>query len=129
MLAGCALSLAGLMLQTVLNNALAGPSIIGVTSGAGLFTALVTALFPPYLTLMPLAAFAGALIATLLVFFIAKKTGASRITIVLSGAAVSSFIGAFTDTILTIYDTVSSDKFCNRWLRGVTMIALSCPES
>ena len=52
MLAGCALSLAGLMLQTVLNNALAGPSIIGVTSGAGLFTALVTALFPPSIILI-----------------------------------------------------------------------------
>ena len=129
MLAGCALSLAGLMLQTVLNNALAGPSIIGVTSGAGLFTALVTALFPPYLTLMPLAAFAGALIATLLVFFIAKKTGASRITIVLSGAAVSSFIGAFTDTILTIWpDTVLiRTSFVIGGLAGVTMDSIKLP--
>ena len=127
--AGCALSLAGLMLQTILNNALAGPGLIGVTSGAGLFTALLTALLPAYLTFMPLAAFVGALIATLLVFFIAQKTGASRITIVLSGAAVSSFIGAFTDTILTIWpDTaLSRTGFLIGGLSGVTMDGIKLP--
>ncbi|NLZ39451.1 MAG: iron ABC transporter permease [Firmicutes bacterium] len=127
-LAGCALSLAGLVLQTVLNNALAGPSIIGVSSGAGLFTALIT-FFPAYLTLIPLAAFAGALIATLLVYFIAKKTGASRMTIVLSGAAVSSFLGAFTDTILTIKpDTaISRIGFLIGGLSGVTMDGIKLP--
>ena len=42
--------------------------------------------FPRIYCFMPIAAFAGALLATLLVYFIAKKTGASRIAIVLSGA-------------------------------------------
>ena len=37
----------------------------------------------------------------LIVYGIACKTGASRMTIVLSGVAVSSFLGAFTDAILT----------------------------
>ncbi|MGI6425217.1 MAG: FecCD family ABC transporter permease [Tepidanaerobacteraceae bacterium] len=73
-LAGCALSLSGLILQTVLNNALAGPSIIGVSSGAGLFTTLIMALFPAYFALMPIAAFLGALLATFLVYFLARKT-------------------------------------------------------
>jgi len=127
--AGCALSLSGLVLQTVLNNALAGPSIIGVNSGAGLFTTLIMALFPAYITLMPIAAFVGALMATLLVYFIAKKTGASRITIVLSGVAVSSFIGAITDTILTIWpDTaISRTSFLIGGLSGVTMNGIKLP--
>jgi iron complex transport system permease protein len=127
--AGCALSLSGLILQTVLNNALAGPSIIGVASGAGLFTTLITALFPAYITLMPIGAFVGALIATLLVYIIAKRTGASRITIVLSGAAVSSFIGAITDTILTIWpDTaISRTSFLIGGLSGVTMNGIRLP--
>jgi len=127
--AGCALSLSGLILQTVLNNALAGPSIIGVNSGAGLFTTLIMALFPAYITLMPVAAFAGALIATLLVYFIAKTTGASRITIILSGVAVSSFIGAITDTILTIWpDTaISRTSFLIGGLSGVTMNVIRLP--
>lgn len=127
--AGCALALSGLILQSVLNNALAGPSIIGVNSGAGLFTSLITALFPAYIALMPIAAFVGALIATLLVYSIARKTGASRITIVLSGAAVSSFIGAITDTILTIWpDTaISRSSFLIGGLSGVTMNSIKLP--
>ena len=35
-LAGAALSISGLLLQTTFNNPLAGPSILGVSSGAGL---------------------------------------------------------------------------------------------
>ena len=44
-LAGCALSVSGAILQSVLNNSLASPSIIGVNSGAGLFTVLIAAFF------------------------------------------------------------------------------------
>ncbi len=40
-LAGMALAVSGLLLQTVLNNPLAGPSILGLTSGSHLFVALV----------------------------------------------------------------------------------------
>ena len=39
--AGAALAVSGLMLQTVFNNPLAGPSILGVDSGASLGVALV----------------------------------------------------------------------------------------
>lgn len=41
MLAGAALSVSGLLLQTAFNNPLAGPSILGVSSGAGLGVAVV----------------------------------------------------------------------------------------
>ena len=40
-LAGAALSVSGLLLQTTFNNPLAGPSILGVSTGAGLGVALV----------------------------------------------------------------------------------------
>ena len=40
-LAGAALSVSGLLLQTTFNNPLAGPSILGVSSGAGLGVAVV----------------------------------------------------------------------------------------
>ena len=41
LLAGAALSLAGLLLQTAFNNPLAGPSILGVSTGASLGVAVV----------------------------------------------------------------------------------------
>ncbi|MBR6285345.1 MAG: iron ABC transporter permease [Muribaculaceae bacterium] len=40
-LAGAALSVSGLLLQTTFNNPLAGPSILGVSAGAGLGVAIV----------------------------------------------------------------------------------------
>ena len=40
-LAGAALSVSGLLLQTTFNNPLAGPSILGVSSGAGLGVAVI----------------------------------------------------------------------------------------
>ena len=94
LLCGGALAVAGAVLQAVLNNALASPNIIGVNSGAGLFALLSMALFPALPRLLPVAAFAGALLAALLVYMIAMKTGASRITIVLTGVAVGSMLSA-----------------------------------
>lgn len=45
LIAGAALSASGLMLQTIFRNPLAGPSILGITSGASLGVALVLLLF------------------------------------------------------------------------------------
>ncbi|MBQ8773893.1 MAG: iron chelate uptake ABC transporter family permease subunit, partial [Muribaculaceae bacterium] len=41
MLAGAALSVSGLLLQTTFNNPLAGPSILGVSTGSSLGVAIV----------------------------------------------------------------------------------------
>lgn len=122
-LAGCALSVSGAVLQSVLNNSLASPNVIGVNSGAGLFTVLIAAFFPASLHLATPVAFAGALLAVFSVYFIARKTGASKTTIVLSGVAVSSFIGAITDTLLTLKpDTVfARTAFLIGGFSGITM--------
>jgi iron complex transport system permease protein len=84
LLAGCALSVSGAILQSVLNNSLASPGIIGVNAGAGLLAVLIAAFFPAFLKYTTIAAFTGALMAVLLVYFIARRTGASRMAIVLS---------------------------------------------
>ncbi len=100
--AGAGLAGAGVIIQTLLNNPLAGPNIIGVNAGAGFFAVLCCAIFPASPLLVPFGAFVGALITVLLVYYIAKKTGASRITIVLAGVAVNSFLNACTDTVHTL---------------------------
>ena len=128
-IAGSGLAISGLILQSVLNNALASPTIIGVNSGASLFTALATAFFPANLSIMPLAAFIGAFLATIVVYYVARKTGASRMTIILAGVAVSSLVGAMTDTVLILFpDTViSRTSFIIGGLSGVTMNRLLMP--
>lgn len=100
--AGAALATSGAILQSVLNNALASPNIIGINSGSGLFVVLLTAFFPSYIALAPVAAFVGALIAAMFIYLIAYKTGASRITIILAGIAVGSFFSAIIDAVFTL---------------------------
>ena len=65
LLAGASLSLAGVILQEVLINPLAAPSVIGVNAGAGLFTLAALVLFPAFPRVTPVAAFLGALFSAL----------------------------------------------------------------
>lgn len=102
LLCGMALSLSGALLQKVLHNPLAGPSIIGVNSGAGLFALLATAFFPQLVAMGPIFSFLGALGASLLVYSLARRSGSTRLTIILSGVAVSSLLGSCTDALLTL---------------------------
>lgn len=103
LLAGAALACAGGIIQTVLGNPLAAPNIIGVNSGAGLGVAVCCALLPiPYLA-VPFAAFAGAFAGVMLVLLIAEKGGASRITLVLAGVAISGMFSAAIDAVVTFF--------------------------
>lgn len=99
--AGAGLAVSGVIIQSVLNNSLAGPNIIGVNAGAGFAIALCSILLPGRYRILPLAAFLGALVTVLLVFYVGKKTGASKVTLVLAGIAVNSILNAATDTVLT----------------------------
>ena len=109
LLAGMSLAVSGAVIQSVLANPLAAPNIIGVNAGAGLMTALCCAVAPTALAVTPIAAFLGALAGVLLVLFIAERTGAARITLVLAGAAVSSMFGAGVDAVLTFFpDSLNS---------------------
>jgi iron complex transport system permease protein len=101
LLAGAALAVSGAMIQSVLANPLAAPNIIGVNAGAGLMVALSCALFPTAAALTPVMAFLGALAGVLLVLFLAQRTGAARITLVLAGVAVSSMFSAGIDAVVT----------------------------
>lgn len=60
LLAGSALAAAGVLLQAVLNNAMASPNVIGVNAGAGLAALCAAALWPAHPNAVQPAAFAGA---------------------------------------------------------------------
>lgn len=128
-LAGAALATAGAVIQSVMNNPLAGPNLIGVNAGAGLAAALCTAFFPAALWAMPTAAFLGALAACLLIYGIAKAIGASRMTLVLAGIAISSILSAGIDTVVTMVpDAVMGvSAFRIGSLSGVTLKQLVFP--
>ena len=102
LLAGAALAASGVIIQGVLANSLASPSTIGVNSGAGLAVAICCAIAPTAVALVPLAALVGAFTGVLLVLFIAQRTSASKITLVLAGVAISSMFGAGVDLVVTL---------------------------
>lgn len=101
LLAGAALATAGTIIQGVLNNPMAAPNLIGVNAGAGLLVTLCCALAPTLTAVVPLAAFVGALLGTLLVLTLSQRAGAARITLVLAGIAISSIFSAGIDAVLT----------------------------
>ena len=128
-LAGSALAGAGVVIQSVLGNPLAGPNIIGVNAGAGVCVVICAAFLPATTWLLPTAAFLGALTAMLLVYAIARLTGASRITLVLAGIAVSSILSACIDAIVTVVpDTlINVNAFRIGSIAGITMDKLYLP--
>ena len=100
---GINLALAGVTLQGVMNNPLADPGIIGISSGAGLMAFVIMILFPDYTYLVPIGAFVGAVLTTFLIYTLAWKNGVSPIRLILSGVAVSAFLGAGINILMTFY--------------------------
>ncbi|MFA5658013.1 MAG: iron ABC transporter permease [Oscillospiraceae bacterium] len=126
-LAGSSLAVSGAIIQSVLGNPLASPNIIGVNSGAGFFTVLCLALFPSAYKLLPAAAFLGAIISVMTVYLIARKTGASKITLVLAGVAIASLFNAGINTVTTFFpDSLSGiNAFKIGGVTGLTLDRLS----
>ena len=104
---GAALSVSGAVIQGVLANRLASPSIIGVNSGAGLAVTLCSAVGIVGGWRVSLFAFVGAFATVMLVSLGAKKWGVSRGTVILMGVALNSLLGAVSDTVVTFVPDVS----------------------
>ena len=127
MLAGMALAVSGTVIQTVLNNPLASPSVIGVNSGAGFAVSLVCAAAPLAQQYTPLVAFCGALTGVLLVTILSQRTSASRMTVILAGVAISTLFSASIDAVVTLVpDAVNGiTDFRIGGFTGVTMLQLA----
>ena len=105
-LAGAGLAVSGAIIQSVLNNKLASPGIIGVNAGAGLMVTIACAFGTLSGWVIAGSAFAGALFAVLIVALTAQKVGASKTTVILGGVAVNSFLNAITEAIITLIPEV-----------------------
>ncbi|MFA5576355.1 MAG: iron ABC transporter permease [Tissierellaceae bacterium] len=102
-LVGISLSLSGAILQGIMRNPLAGPNIIGVSSGGGFFAFIILIVFPHYYYLVPIGAFLGALIATLFIYSLAWKEGVLPTRLVLAGVAVSSLFSAGSNGLMIFH--------------------------
>ena len=98
-LVGGALAISGATYQGLFRNPIADPYLIGVASGAGLgATLLLVTELPIYshgFSLLPIAAFAGGLLAVSIAYSIARQSGGLPLTtLILAGVAISSLASA-----------------------------------
>ncbi|GAB4051512.1 iron chelate uptake ABC transporter family permease subunit [Catellatospora paridis] len=114
-LVGAALGVAGAVLQGVTRNPLADTGIMGVNSGAAAFVVLaITVLGVRGVGVYIWFAFAGAILATLLVYAIASlgREGATPVKLALAGAAVTAGMGSLTTGIvMTNVDALNELRF------------------
>lgn len=108
LLAGMALSIAGLLLQTLFNNPLAGPEVLGINSGAGLGVAVVMLLLQGaaglggYTALLA-GAFAGASIVIVLVLLLSRMLQ-NNIFLLIAGLAVG-YLASSVISLLNYFST------------------------
>ncbi|MGW0928344.1 iron ABC transporter permease [Streptomyces sp. NPDC002644] len=120
LLAGAALALAGTLVQAVTRNPLAEPAVLGVTNGAALGAVLLV-------TSVPLvgswgvagAAFAGAAVASVVVFGLAAKGGFRQNRLVLVGMGVATATTSLISLIIVLTDPYNATKALT-WLSGST---------
>lgn len=116
---GAALSVAGALMQGVTRNPLADPGLLGLMAGASFAVVMVSFFFGvSSLHWLPWVAAAGALATALVVYLIAHWApgGPTPLTLTLSGAAISAFLGA----VISIAHLLNEDSFDNLrvWLSG-----------
>ncbi len=101
-IAGSGLALCGLLMQSLFRNPLAGPYVLGVSSGSSLFVAIATMILTSVnlsgfyfagKSIVSLFSIAGAFFVTLLILAVSKRTK-SNVTILLVGLMLAQILGA-----------------------------------
>lgn len=113
LLVGAALGVGGALMQAVFANPLAEPSVIGVTAGAGVGASLAIVLGISWFgaTTVPVFAFLSGLLATWMVYQLARFAGRIRvINLVLVGIAVNAVAGALISFFIFIAPTSSREQ-------------------
>ncbi len=129
LLAGVGFGVSGTLLQASTDNPLAGPNIIGVNAGAGFAMVLGLCFAPMAYRLQPLMAFAGAFACTLLIVTVSNKVAASRVSIILTGVAVSALLNAGISLLKLLYPdmAITYNYFSVGGVSGVDLSGLFLP--
>lgn len=110
-LCGAALACSGALIQTVLQNPLGSPNVVGMNSGAGLCVILCAAFVSSgiEIALLPIAAFSGSFLTLILVCALGKKIGGTKTSVILAGIAATCFFTAISDAVTVfVPDTIYS---------------------
>lgn len=121
MILGGALALSGYLLQTFFHNPIAGPFVLGISSGAKLTVSLVMVFWLGNVSgvsslLLIVTAFAGALLVTGVVLLMAGRVQQMSMLVV-CGVMIGYICSAITDFIVTFADDAQIVNLHN-WSRG-----------
>lgn len=118
-LLGASLASAGALYQGVLRNPLVSPDILGVSAGAGL-GAVLAMLWGWPLAMLQLSAFAGGLLAVLLVYLVSSRVAQRDplLVLVLAGIAVTTVLGAGVSLVKVLADPHDQLPAITWWLLG-----------
>lgn len=120
-LVGAGLSVVGVVLQALVRNPLADPHIIGVSAGAsvGATAVIVFGVSTFGIYSLSAAAFLGALVALVLVYTLAQRSGRlSPLRLILAGVAISYLFSAVTSFLIFQSDSVVAARSVTFWLLG-----------
>ncbi|GGE82917.1 FecCD family ABC transporter permease [Priestia taiwanensis] len=123
LLAGMALALSGLILQSLTRNDLADPGIIGINAGSGIAISIFFLYFPiqadTFIYALPIVAFLGALVTACLIYFFAydKETGLQPARLTLTGVGFSFAIAGLMIVLISSADRAKVD-FIAKWIAG-----------
>ena len=118
---GGALGLAGYLLQTFFRNPIAGPFVLGISSGAKMTVALVIVGFLKYAVTVSsaaliAAAFAGAMLSMGFVLLVSRRVDSMSMLIV-AGVMIGYICSAITELVITFADDAQIVNLHN-WSRG-----------
>lgn len=117
-LVGCALSAAGASYQTVFQNPMAAPDILGASSGA-CFGAALAILTGESSVTVTVYAFCASLLSVALVYLVGSRTRGSRVVnLLLAGIMVGSLFTAGTSYIKLVADPTNQLPQITYWLMG-----------
>lgn len=115
---GSSLATAGAAYQALLRNPLAEPYLLGVSNGAAVGTMVALVFFGAFEWSRPAMAFAGALVASLVVYRLARdRAGATPERLVLAGVIVTTFLSSVIVFVTTLMDATRIRSF-TFWLLG-----------
>ncbi|HCI68486.1 MAG TPA: ABC transporter permease [Oscillibacter sp.] len=117
-LVGCGLSAAGTGYQTVFQNPMAAPDILGASSGA-CFGAALAILTGQSAVMITVFAFLASLLSVALVYLVGNHTRGNRVVnLLLAGIMVGSLFSACTSYIKLVADPTNQLPQITYWLMG-----------
>ena len=118
---GGALALSGFLLQTFFSNPIAGPYVLGISSGAKMMVALAMIIFLKYYTLVSsyiliIAAFIGSMLSIGFILLLARKIR-NMATLLVGGIMIGYICSAVTDFVVTFAEDSNIVNLHN-WSKG-----------